>query len=168
MRANPLRRPSPRAGASQGAPEALLVIAYGNELRGDDGAAIHAAARITERWPELRVIVVRQLVPELANDIAMAARVIFIDAYAAVDRSAPLRVERLLSWAANCASPIGHRGDPALLLALCARLFDRAPETWVVGIPAFDCAAGTVISPASLRRIDDAVAFCAAYAPARP
>ena len=145
--------------------DALLVIACGNELRGDDGAAVRAAALIAERYRAVRVIVVRQLTPELAADIATAARVVYIDAYAASDPYAPLRVERLMPNAASAAPLLAHRGDSAVLSALCARLFDYFPETWVVGIPAYDCAAGAAISFATVRRIEEAIELFSAWAP---
>ena len=145
--------------------DALLVVACGNELRGDDGAAVRAAAQIAERYRAARIIVVRQLTPELVADVAMAARVGYLDAYAASDPYAPLRVERLMPNVASAAPLLGHRGDPAVLSALCARLYDYFPETWVVGIPAYDCAVGAAISRPTLRRIDEALALFSAWAP---
>ena len=50
-----------------------LVIGYGNELRGDDGAGIMVARRIAENPPPgVRSIVARQLTPELADELAYA------------------------------------------------------------------------------------------------
>lgn len=153
--------PTPAAHLDRSPPrDALLVVGCGNELRGDDGAGVRAASLVAECCPVARVIVVRQLTPELAADIALAARVVFIDAYAASGPCAPLRTERLMPNAASGAPLLAHCGDPAVLLDLCARLYDHVPETWVVGIPAFCCTAGAAISSATARRIDDAVAFC--------
>ena len=154
---------APAANGHRSPPgDALLVIGYGNELRGDDGAGVRAAELFAERCPAARVIVVPQLTPELAEGVAAAARVVFIDAYAASESYAPLRVERLMPNAASAAPLFAHRGDPAVLIALCSRLYAHFPETWVLGIPAFCCTAGASLSCATLRRIDDAVAFCTA------
>jgi hydrogenase maturation protease len=58
-----------------------LVIGIGNPLRGDDGVGWWLAQR-AERWlPPSQLRAVRQLTPELASDIAAAARVLFIDAW---------------------------------------------------------------------------------------
>ena len=147
----------------------VLVIGYGNTLRGDDGAGRRAATLIGERGKggefgqcarPLRAIAVHQLLPELAEDIAHAARVVFIDAYATSDAAAPLRVEPI--GGAEAASRCAHSGSPAALLALCAQLYGRSPQTWVVGIPAYDFAPGAAISPRTARHIDDAVAWCTA------
>ncbi|MGF1587982.1 MAG: hydrogenase maturation protease [Pleurocapsa sp.] len=58
-----------------------LVIGYGNTLRSDDGAGQSAANQIAA-WglPNVRSLAVHQLTPELAEDIANADTVIFVDA----------------------------------------------------------------------------------------
>ncbi|MBS1229789.1 MAG: hydrogenase maturation protease [Proteobacteria bacterium] len=136
---------------------ALLIIGYGNALRGDDGAGIRAATMIAARDSPIRVIVTHQLTPELAEDIARAAQVVFVDAYAAKEPGAKLRIERI--GADDAHSVPGHHGDPARLLALVGRLGGSVPDAWVVGIPAFRFATGETISPETAQRIDEAVAL---------
>ena len=159
----------------------LLVIGYGNALRGDDGAGPRAARLFGERSAAQmpggtrRALAVHQLLPELVEDVARAARVVFIDAYPAHDGNeaheaqegaAPLRIAALLpatdeaerTGTAHAASSAA----PAQLLALCARLYRRVPRAWLVGIPAYDLAAGATISPRTAQRIEDAVDFCMA------
>jgi hydrogenase maturation protease len=60
----------------------VLIIGFGNPLRGDDGFGWHAAQRLCERLgsPDVQVIACHQLTPELAEDIGAAERVLFIDA----------------------------------------------------------------------------------------
>ena len=55
------------------------LIACGNPLRGDDGVA-HAALRLVPPASNRRVLAVRQWTPELAEEIAGADRVVFLDA----------------------------------------------------------------------------------------
>ena len=136
---------------------ARLIIGYGNDLRSDDGAGIRAATMIAARDLAVRVITCQQLTPELADDIAAAAQVVFIDAYAADERGARLRIERIGDGDMSRAQ--GHRGDPAALLDLARRLNGRVPEAWVVGIPAYCFDAGEVISRATAQRIDEVVAW---------
>ena len=59
----------------------FLVIGYGNTLRSDDGAGQIVAEKIAQ-WnlPGVRSLAVHQLTPELAEIIAQADAVIFIDA----------------------------------------------------------------------------------------
>src|ERR1043165_3956952 len=59
----------------------LLVIGYGNELRGDDAAGPEVARSIAElQLPGVEVLVRPILTPELADNVAQAATVIFVDA----------------------------------------------------------------------------------------
>ena len=60
----------------------VLVIGVGNPLRGDDGLGWHAAEHLRERLVELHATVTscHQLIPELAEPVSRAERVIFIDA----------------------------------------------------------------------------------------
>lgn len=52
----------------------VLVIAYGNPLRSDDGTGLALAERLVQYWQSCRIvveqIVLQQLVPEVAADIA--------------------------------------------------------------------------------------------------
>src|SRR5690242_12882091 len=66
--------------SSQNGPQ-LLVIGYGNELRRDDGVGAKVACAVAE-WhlPGIEAIVCHQLTPELAERIASAAHVVFVDA----------------------------------------------------------------------------------------
>ena len=63
----------------------LLVIGYGNELRGDDGVG-PAAARAVAGWnrPGIVALDVHQLTPELADDVGQAGYVVFVDAGATI------------------------------------------------------------------------------------
>lgn len=136
-----------------------LVIGYGNDLRSDDGAGIHAATRLAEQSAQPRVIMARQLTPDLAEDIATAAQVVFVDAYAALEHDAQLRIDKISGDDSHNSSALGHHGDPEELMQLADQLFGKTPDAWVVGIPAFSFDAGETISPETLHRIDEAVAL---------
>ncbi len=136
-----------------------LVIGYGNDLRSDDGAGIRAATMIATQSPQSRVIIAHQLTPDLADDIATAAHVVFVDAYEAQEAGAKLRVEKISTTDAGNASVIGHHGDPAGLIQLADQLFGTVPDAWIVGIPAFSLDAGETISTETLHMIDEAVAL---------
>jgi len=60
----------------------VLIIGYGNPLRCDDGIGWRAAQAIMQAWPEkqVRVEAAHQLLPEMADWLAEASHVIFIDA----------------------------------------------------------------------------------------
>jgi hydrogenase maturation protease len=59
-----------------------LILACGNTLRGDDGVGLWLAEWAEQRFsdqPGVRVIVDHQWTPELAEDVARAQFVLFID-----------------------------------------------------------------------------------------
>jgi hydrogenase maturation protease len=62
-----------------------LVIGIGNPLRRDDGAGWWLARRAEPWLPAAQLRTVHQLTPELAEDLAAAARVLFIDAWVVPD-----------------------------------------------------------------------------------
>jgi hydrogenase maturation protease len=121
----------------------LLVIGYGNELRGDDGAGPRVARAVAD-WgdPEVKALAVHQVAPELAAELAEAERVVFVDA--AVDAGAVCW--RHVPAAAGPVS-LGHTSDPGWLLALAQALDGRAPAAWLVTIPAGRLGFGDILSP---------------------
>ena len=141
------------------APAARLLIGYGNDLRSDDGAGIRAAQMIAARDLPVRVITCHQLTPELVDDIAAVAQVVFVDAYAASERGARLRIERIGDGDGEARGAPVHRCDPAALLDLARRLHGRVPDAWVIGIPAYCFDAGEAISRATAQRVDEVVAW---------
>ena len=137
----------------------MLVIGYGNDLRSDDGAGVRAATILAAQSLPLRVVIATQLTPDLAEDIASAAQVVFVDAYPAPESGASLRVEKIFGDEAEKPSVMGHYGNPAALLHLAEELFGASPDAWMVGIPAYSFIAGETISPETSYWIDEAVAL---------
>lgn len=119
-----------------------LVIALGQTLRRDDGAA--AALLGTVPLPAAcRLLVLPQLLPELADDLARADRVLFVDA--ALDQAEPL-----LESVAAAAGPraFTHAATPGGLLELCRRLHGTQPVAYALRLPAFDLGFGEGLSEA--------------------
>jgi hydrogenase maturation protease len=134
----------------------ILVIGYGNDLRGDDAAGPRAAAQV-DLWslPGVEVRVLHQLTPELADPLAAADRAIFLDAHPA-RTGADVRVQRLHPVIPTARLP--HSCDPQGLLALAQVAFGRRPEAWWITIPAADFAFGAPLSPLTERGLADALA----------
>jgi hydrogenase maturation protease len=111
----------------------VLVIGYGNTLRGDDAAGVHAAELIAQRHPEFICACLHQLVPELAEQIAECDIVFFIDAQK--DITEP--TARLVAPNVEADQPRTHFISPESLLALSQQLYQHLPaKAYVVGIPA--------------------------------
>lgn len=120
----------------------ILLIAYGNPLRQDDGAGLRLAERMAERWQAmdapLRHLAVQQLTPELAAEIAEPGvkAVVYVDARAVVGMAQAVEVTPLA--APEAATPsLGHHFQPDVLLAYAALLLDGrpAPSAWLVTAP---------------------------------
>lgn len=154
-----------------------LVIGIGNPLRGDDAVGAWLAERVVPTDVAVRVLVVQQLTPELAETLAASRRVLFIDAWwqpgpaavPSVDPAAPARrhdvppagtvaaiqplLRRLSRTDATIeAGAFSHVLDPAQLLAITTLLYGRAPQAWQLLVPAFRLGHGRGLS-AALRRL---------------
>jgi hydrogenase maturation protease len=140
----------------------LLVIGYGNTLRSDDGVGPRVVEAVAALELQGVTTLTRGLLtPELAEPIAQAARVIFVDA--AVD--APREVQlRPLAPAESC-QIMAHTADPRTLLALARDVFGRAPEAWWLTIPVENIDIGEELSPFAQSGLGSAVQKIRALAP---
>ena len=111
----------------------LLVIGYGNTLRGDDGVGPRVAETVEGlNLPGVRTLVGQQLSPEHAEPISRARRVIFVDA--AVDEKDGIKFRKLIPG--DTTQLMAHAADPRTMLALARDVFGHAPEAWLLTIPA--------------------------------
>jgi len=113
-----------------------LLVACGNTLRGDDGAA-HTVLESIPPGVNHTVRGVQQLTPELAPEIARFSRVVFIDADAEANA---LRIEPLKTTRPR--SQLTHAATPEEVVALAAALFGFAGEAFLCRIPARHFGAG--------------------------
>jgi hydrogenase maturation protease len=132
----------------------LLVVGYGNTLRGDDGVGQCIAIAIEAMGlPEVRTIVIHQLAPELAETISRIDTVVFVDA--AVGIGNEVRVSELQPQ--NSAAMMAHAPAPGTLLALTRHLYGRAPHAWLLSIPVANLAFGEALSDLGKRGVATAV-----------
>jgi hydrogenase maturation protease len=121
----------------------VLVVGYGNDLRGDDALGPRVAEAVAEcSWPQVEAVAVRQLLPELAERVARCAHVIFADADPDAFRVA---LEPLPAGSGGCT--LGHALGPAELLELVQQCYAAKPQGWLLRLPGRDFAFGR--SPAS-------------------
>jgi len=104
-----------------------LVLAYGNPLRGDDGAAWRIAEALEEHPLNAgtEVICAQQLMPEHAAALSRAEAAVFLDCSAIHDPGAVTVTP--LSTAHDLPRIFTHHLDPASLLRLALDLYGRAP-----------------------------------------
>jgi len=145
-----------------------LVIGYGNPLRGDDGVGQAAAGAFANEGAiaHTRAIVCHQLMPELAECIAAADRVVFVDATVNVD---PGTVAiREIYGAAALASGLAHTATPAALVALAHELYGRSPEAFLVTVGVSSLALGVGLSDAAAAALPVAIAAIGRLLSERP
>jgi hydrogenase maturation protease len=124
-----------------------LIIGYGNPLRGDDGFGWHAAIRLRDDItdPEIEVLALHQLTPELMEPLSRAERAIFIDA----------------AWPAPAAcrasSAFTHHLTPAALLAGAQTLYGHAPEAVLLTSPGENFEFGEGLSAAMQEALEETV-----------
>lgn len=135
----------------------ILIIGYGNPLRGDDAVGFVAAERLRESItdPEVEILALHQLTPELMEPLSRAGRAIFLDA-AAGGEPGTIR-KRTIEPAAE-GSGFTHQSTPGALLAGAMALFGHAPEAMLYSIPGGDFAFGEVLTPCVQRALEEVLA----------
>jgi hydrogenase maturation protease len=122
-----------------------LVLACGNDLRGDDGAALQIAKCLRNGLcePETCFCAEHQWTPELAEPISKAELVIFLDASASLS---PGEIAcRQLQPASGAPSSFTHETSPEALLSLADALYGIRPARAflvTVGGASFDLGQG--------------------------
>lgn len=115
----------------------VLLIGYGNEIRGDDAVGPLIAQRLDMlRLPGVRIVSTQQLTPELAEVIAGAAAVVFVDASLSGE---PGTVEISSPIPAVSPSQLDHAVSPGTLLALSESLYGHRPIASLVKVFVADC-----------------------------
>ncbi len=138
----------------------VLVIGYGNTLRGDDAAGVRAAELIAERHPEIESLCLHQLMPELAEQIAECDTVVFLDA----DVNATQPNARLLTTSDSADQPRTHFLSPKSLLTLSQQLYRRVPaQSYSIGIPASSFGFSEHLSSRSASAVQECLAMVKNY-----
>jgi hydrogenase maturation protease len=136
----------------------VLVVGYGNPLRGDDGAGCSAAGLLATdpRLEGAQILARHQLTPELAADIAGASLVVLVDASldggvpgAVAVRSIQPRRDSPLSWS--------HHLDPAGLAGLAGALYDHVPPMVLISVTGAAFTDSDRLSPAIQRVLPEVV-----------
>jgi hydrogenase maturation protease len=135
-------------------PPSVVVIGYGNELRGDDAAGPRVA-RAVARWGRegVQALAVHQLDVELAEPLSAADRAVFVDA--SLEPGGAVAVRPLAP--AEDLPGFGHASDPRWLLALADEVFGRQPPAWLVTIPAESFGFGARLSELAARGVGEAL-----------
>jgi hydrogenase maturation protease len=134
-----------------------LIIGFGNQLRGDDGAGFLVAELLMDKLqgPEIEILTRHQLTPELMEPISRAAHVVFIDA--SVSGRAG-KVHKIPLRPAPACARFTHHVTPESLLAGAQSLYGHTPEATLYRIPGRFFEAGQELSPSVRRAVNELVA----------
>ncbi len=133
----------------------LIVIGYGNEMRRDDAAGLIVARRVKALGLQrVRTLVRRQLTPDLAELVAQARAVVFVDASLI---GQPGTADSRPIGEAEMPQVFEHVMRPAALLAIAQALYGRRPEAWLVRVNVRDCGVGEGLSADAARGIAAAI-----------
>lgn len=130
------------------------MIGYGNDLRSDDGAG-RVVADLIEAMdlPDVRVLSVMQLTPELAMDMAGVDRVVFVDA------SVDVMETTIAEVVAEPRQPsaMTHHSSPGALLDLSGTMGRAPSQAFTISIPVTELGLGTELTPMTEMGVERAV-----------
>ena len=112
----------------------VLIIGYGNPLRGDDGVGWQAARRLEALLEDefVETLALHQLTPELAEPISRADLIIFIDA-SHEGNPGSWKCERLIPNV-TAGNSLAHHFTPASLLTCAQAIFRASPSALVISV----------------------------------
>jgi len=124
------------------------IVGYGNRQRRDDGIGPHVVEGLRgalQHRKDVHLLALPQLSADLVEDIKEADQILFVDATIAKPGGGWKWCEvhpemRLLPY-------LTHHVDPAFLLGLMKRLYNRAACAWLVSIHGSDFGFGEGLSP---------------------
>lgn len=134
----------------------VLIIAYGNPLRSDDGVAWQAAETLRRKLPssQAEITCVHQLTPELAERLSRSQYVIFLDASCSGEPGKITCEPLSLSADAHFA----HQLSPSGLLALGTLLYGDTPRAFSVSLSGKSFDHGNTLSASAINALPRLVA----------
>jgi hydrogenase maturation protease len=144
----------------------VMIVAYGNPLRSDDGIAWRAADAIEGKFPESEVEILRlhQLAPEVADAIQNRELVLFVDAAsvgsAKNSRAGEIRVREVPGNEPGERLPghFTHAYSPAKVLDLGRELYGATPKAFVITVAGGNFGHGECLSAPVANALPDLIA----------
>jgi len=117
-----------------------LIFAIGNPNRGDDGIAAEVCSLIGQG--DWKVVETMELMPEMAEEVAKASQLVFVDA----DYRGGASSIAPLPPAACHPGPLTHSLRPCDLVSFARRLYGFKRPAWLVRVPGADFGLGSPLS----------------------
>jgi hydrogenase maturation protease len=126
----------------------ILIVGYGNPLKSDDSLGWRAAEEIVRQLssPEIKVMRVHQLLPEIAEEASQAELAIFIDAHQG-ESAGEIGCE-LLTSKTSSGSTYSHDLSPLAILQLAHELYGSSPRAYLLTVSGECFEDGEALSPA--------------------
>ena len=130
----------------------ILIVGYGNPMRGDDGLGWTVAAELfrKNKSPDFEILPCHQLTPELASNMQAVEVVIFVDC---AREGVPGEFRWIEVQPEVDSSAFTHDLTPAGLLSLTCELFGVCPRTYLLSICGARFGAGDALSPEVVRSL---------------
>ena len=124
----------------------ILVVGYGNPMRGDDGIGWIVAAELFRQnhGSKLEILPCHQLTPELASNMQAVDVVVFVDC---AREGAPGEFRCVEIQPEADPRAFTHDLTPAGLLSLTCELFGVCPRTYLLSICGAHFETGEGVSP---------------------
>jgi len=134
---------------SKGWHNRVLVIGYGNTLRGDDGFGPYVASLLSDQlafeWVTIQSL--QQLTPDLAEHVARHEVTILIDAQ---EGDSPGTIHHHVIQTPDSASPTYHHHiTPEVLAGVTKALYGKDPDLRLYSVEAVSFEIGEGLSPAA-------------------
>jgi hydrogenase maturation protease len=113
----------------------VLVIGFGNPVRGDDAVGCYAAHVLEQKYrddPQVEVMAVHQLTPELADDISQSAFVLFVDASVGTP-AGTIKQSAVIPSPGRC-SHFSRHLNPPLLMRAAEGLYGDFPDATMLSL----------------------------------
>jgi Ni,Fe-hydrogenase maturation factor len=148
------------AGTTPDEDSLFLVIGYGSSAHGNHAVARQVTNLVQQlELPNVRVIAVEKLTPELSSRLAEADYAIFVDVCQMEETD--VKVSPLeacgLETAGSSVPGWGHSWHPCSLLALTHSSYCRHPQSWWVEVKVQDSVTGHYVSHQANRSMHHAV-----------
>ena len=136
--------------------ERLLIFGIGNLGRQDDGLGVRLVEQLESLGLPAHVTLEAnyQLAPEDALLLAAHDVVLFVDATVSPDASAPYVISPVAP--ASEMSFSSHALSMGSLLALCGRLYGKAPRAFALALPGYAFEVNAELSPQASENLDHA------------
>jgi len=129
----------------------VLIVAYGNFLRSDDGVAWRAAEILEKKFhpPDIEILRLHQLTPELADTVRSFCTVIFVDAAssdASQNKPGAIRVEEIGGGTSE-PTRFSHVLSPKKVVDLATQLYGATLRAFCVTVAGDNFDHGDSLSP---------------------